>query len=55
MSEENNVVQLKKFPKDYYASPQDMKNPKWRRFRPWPTKRVNGYEMKAGVVAVRHS
>lgn len=53
MSEENNVVQLKKFPKDYYASPQDMKNPKWRRFSPWPVKRIHGYEFKSGVRAVR--
>jgi hypothetical protein len=55
MSEEDKVIPLRKYPRDYYASEQDLKNPKWRRFRPWPAKRVSGYEMKAGVVAVRHS
>lgn len=55
MSEENNVVQLKKFPKDYYASFKDLKNLRWRKFKPFPAKHKNGYEMKAGIVAVRHS
>ena len=52
---EDNVIELKKYPKDYYASDRDLLKPKWRRFRPWPAKKINGYEMKAGVVATRNS
>jgi len=52
MSEESKV---KKFPKEYYASFKDLKNPKWRRFRPWPARQMGGYEMKAGIVAIRLS
>jgi len=47
------VITQKKYPKDYYASPKDLKNFKWRKFRPWPAKHINGYELKAGVLAVR--
>lgn len=53
MSEEDNIVSLKRYPKDYYASPKDLKNLKWRRFRPFPAKYRNGYETKAGIAAVR--
>ena len=50
MSEER----VMKYPKDYYASERDVANYRWRRFRPWPCKEINGYKLKAKILATHN-
>lgn len=45
---------MKRYSRDYFALPQEMRQRKFRYFNPATARKRNGYETKAGILAVRN-